>query len=327
MWVLWVALLASSASQARAEPLWAMGRPTTQAGDEALAQTFHELLRDKLRVRMQVRIIELQEPCAEIECVRSAAAPHGAEAAAQASLKRLGAKVIASLTVVEVASGATRFSDSLGTQTVEELDVVAERLVDALASGGRASDGAELGTITDEEERAPRRRDGRVAFLLGFQGVVPVQGYATELGGAGVELGVWFESMRFAIAPTLGMRFDLSRDDDKYFHVPIEVSGSYLFSRGDVAPLIGLGFGMHYLHEEVHVTSSVGEILVSESTDVIEDSVWGFSSFVRVGLLFLRTYDASLLFAVDYALTIADFEERSTEQAVRVTFDVLLGGS
>jgi hypothetical protein len=327
MWVMWVALLAGSASVARAEPLWAMGRPTTQAGDEATAQTFHELVRDKLRARLQVRIVELQEPCAEIECVRSAAAPHGAEVAAQVSLKRLGAKVIASLTAVEVASGAMRFSDSMSTQAVEELDMVAERLVGGLAGGSTTAEGAVLGTITEEEERAPRRRDGRVAFLVGMQGVVPVQGYASKLGGGGPEIGVWFEGTNFALAPTIGLRFDMSRNDDEYFHVPIEVQGAYLFSRGDIAPLIGLGVGMHYLHEEVHVTSSVGDILVSESSDVIEDTVWGFSSFLRVGVLFLRTYDASLLVAVDYALTVADFEERTTEQAVRFTLDLLLGGS
>lgn len=319
--------LALAPGAVRAEPLWAMGRPTAQAGDEATAQTFHELVRDRLRARLQVRIVELAEPCAQIECVRSAAAPHGAEAAAQVSLRRLGSKHIASLTVVEVRSGATRFSDSMGTQRVEELDVVAERLVEALASGSRPADTAELGTITDEEERAPRRRDGRVAVLLGMQGVLPLQGYASKLGGGGAKLGVWFEGMHFAIAPTVGVRFDLSRSDDEYFHVPIEVQGNYLVLRGDVSPVLGLGLGLHYMHEKVHVASRTGELLVSRTTDVIVDSVWGFSSFVRAGLLFLRTYDVSLLVAVDYALTLADYEERSTEQAVRLTLDLLVGGS
>jgi len=55
--------------------------------------------------------------------------------------------------------------------------------------------------------------------------------------------------------------------------------------------------------------------------------VFGFTLFGRVGLLFLRTYDVSLLVALDYALTFADFQERSNEQALRLVVGVVIGGT
>jgi hypothetical protein len=97
--------------------------------------------------------------------------------------------------------------------------------------------------------------------------------------------------------------------------------------RSDLAPLIGGGVGLNFMHEELPVGNEVGSVLVSTSQDVIEDDVFGFAVFGRVGLLLLRTYDVSLLVALDYALAFADFQERSDEQAFRLVVGVVIGGT
>ena len=111
--------------------------------------------------------------------------------------------------------------------------------------------------------------------------------------------------MDFAIEPSFGFRTEFGAGDRDWDHVPLEINAAWLMLRGDVTPLLGGGLGLHYLHEQMPVGREVGSILVSTTTDVIEDSVFGFSAFARAGVLLLRTYDVSLLVALDYAITFA----------------------
>ena len=175
-----------------------------------------------------------------------------------------------------------------------------------------------------QEEPDPQHT--RVAFAAGLGGIVPLAGYADRQLGIGVEGSVAALFDRTLWLAGVGVRHAVTNRDDTFTHVPLEASLLYLISDAGSTPLIGGGVGLHYLFEEVHVRSTVGEVLRSTSTDIIEDDLFGAGLFARAGVLFARNSTISWMVSADYAITIAEFQERSSEHAVRITFGALLGG-
>jgi hypothetical protein len=320
------ALLGAPAARAD-EDHWAIDRFAVQDVSPSTASTFRQLLRNQIATRNGARFTDLDAGCSDLPCARGAAAPSGAGVVVFGSLGRLGSKVVVAVTAAQVADGRVLFSETLSVDRVEELDVAAKRLAEALATGRGLEHTAELGSITHEEAKAPVRRDTRFAFSLNLEGVLPTKGYADRALGSGFALGLWFESMDFVIEPKLAYRTELGAGERDWDHGAFEIAASYLMMRSDLAPLIGAGVGLHFMDEDVPVGNEVGSVLVSTSTDVIEDEVFGFTVFGRLGLLLLRTYDVSLLVALDYALTFADFQERGDEQAFRLVVGVVIGGT
>jgi hypothetical protein len=168
--------------------------------------------------------------------------------------------------------------------------------------------------------------DGYVGFELGLHGIAPLAGYAEEQIGAGVEAGLGVTFSRALVIATLAVRHSITSDhDDTFTHLPFEANADYLFGDGEASPLIGATIGLHYLHEAVHVSNTVGSVLRSTSTDVIEDSVMGVMIGARAGALFMRSQEIRWLLAVDYAVTFAEFQERSSEHALRLCVIALFG--
>jgi hypothetical protein len=319
--------LAIGPSSALAQPIWAIDRMTVQDVSPGTAETFRQILRSKLAAGNGARYVDLNYGCTDATCARNAAAPALASTVVFGSLGRLGTKIVVTVTAVEVGSGAVATSESFSVDREEELDLAAARLAEAVLRGRRVEQTAELGATSREEAAAPGGRDTRVAVSLGVEGIFPVKGFAEQVNGAGFLLGLWFEAMDFAIEPRIGWRTELGGGGRDWDHLVLELSAAWLILRGDITPVIGGGVGLQYLNEKVPVSREVGSVLVSRTTDVIEDSLVGFGAFGRVGVMLLRTYDVSLLVAVDYAVTVADFQERDDEQALRATIDLIIGGS
>jgi len=328
--VLAAVLLALGVGDARAQgsgagQTWGLGSFANRGVDPNTVATFRDLLRDELRSRMGVSFVDISAPCEGVECVRGAAAGSGASVVVHASVSQLGKKVVVSVNTADVRSGASRFSERMSAVGPEELDVIAARMAEAMARGTGTDDTAELGMITEPEAKQPLRREGRFAGTIALQGILPLAGFAGEVGGGGVELGLWFETLDIAIEPHVGARFDLGDKERDYFHLPIELGASYLFSRGDYSPMLGLGAGLHFVWETQHVQSTVGDYLLTSSSTVIEDQLMLFAFYVRAGMMMLRTYNGSMVLSVDYAVGFGEFQERSNEQAIRFNIQMVIG--
>lgn len=318
----------SSEGAAQAAASWALTAHSADPADTVLASTVRDLLASDLVSRPNTRATILPDACQDVTCTRAAAhAAGGQTVALHISLHRLGQKLIVTATAVDVATGEPRTSQRMTANQVEELDVVSRRLAASLVAGSSVEETAELGNITESEAEVPTRRSGRVALSLHLVGIAPFNGYAEQQLGGGIELGGWFETYDFLIEPRFGVRTDLTREREAFLHLPLEISAAYLFTRDDMSPLLGLGGGLGYAHEVIYVEHEIGEVLVTRTHDRISDSLMTASLFARAGLLMLRTYDASLVIAVDYALTFGDFQERSVAQALRLSVGVVLGGS
>lgn len=324
--LVFVVFASPAATQAEAQK-WVITEFAGHGVDPSTVATFRGLLRDEIQQRNHAAFADIGVACPDSGCALSSATGTGADVVVYGSVGKLGEKLSVSVRASELASGRTVFSQSLSVDRPEELDIAAKRLADALVSGEDVADNAEVGTVTHEEARAPARRDTRVGFLFGFHGVVPFTGYAEEQLGVGTTLGAFIEAYDFVIEPTLGFRFDLTDQSEAWTHLPLDIAFAYVFSRGDVAPFLGGGLGLHVLFERVHMQRTVGDVLRSTSKDVVDDTLVGASFFPRAGFLFMRTYDVSLELVVEYPLTLADFEQRSSESALRFGMNLVIGGS
>lgn len=328
LWVVALLLLTTSGVHAQAPTagdVWGLGSFANRGVDPNAVATFRDLLRDELRSRTGVGFVDIAAPCEDIECVRGAAGGSGATVVVHASVSQLGQKLVISVNAAEVKSGASRFSERMNAAGPEELDVIAARMAEAIARGTGTDQTAELGMITEPEAEQPLRREGRFAGTLTLQGILPTKGFAGEIGGGGVELGLWFETLDIAIEPRIGVRFDLGDRERDYFHVPIELGASYLFSRGDISPMLGIGAGMHFVWEEEEVQTTVGEFLRTTSNTVIEDQLTLFAVYARAGIMVLRTYTGSMVLSIDYAIGFGEFQERNNEQAIRFNIQMVVG--
>jgi hypothetical protein len=319
--------LGAGLAQAQTREHWALDRFAAQGVDGTTAATFQQLLHGQIASRTSGPLTDLHSTCQDTGCVQAGAGKVGARVGVYGTLGRLGIKVVVTATAVDAQSGRALRSETISVDRVEDLDDAADRMAEALVTGKRVEKTAELGTITHEEAKAPVRRDTRFGVTLGLEGILPAHGFADGVVGAGTGLGLWLESMDFVIEPRIGVRTDLGAGDRDWTHVPLEITLSYLLSRSDLAPLLGAGLGLAYVHEELPVMRRDGSSLVTTGTRVVEDSIFAFDIYARVGLLLLRTYDVSAVVALDYAFTFGDFEQRTNGQAVRLSLGVILGGT
>ncbi len=320
-------LIGSGTAAAQGQPQWGIDRFPVRGLGGGEAATFRDLLKSEISQRNGVAFVDLGVECPDATCTMQAARQARLRYAVHASIGRLGRKVVVSFAAVDATRGQVLVSDTMSVGSVEELDTLAKRIASTIVDGRPVEQTAQLGEITKEEAKAPVRRDTRSGFSLGPEAIFPTRGYADEQFGVGLGVGLWFESMDFAIEPRLSYRTELSSGGEIYDHVALDLGVYYLMSRTDFSPLLGGGVGVHYLHEEVPVEHQVGTELRSSTSDIIDDSVAGVSGYLRAGMLLLRTYDVSVMLSVDYAINLADFQERSDEQALRISTSVIIGGT
>lgn len=323
-------LLALLPTQALAET-WGIGTFQNRGVDPNAVATFRDLLRDEIGNRLGVTTVDVPGACDSVQCVRAAAAGSDASVVVHGSVGRLGQKVVVSVNAIFVDDGSGRFSQRMNAMGVEEFDVVAARMAEAMVSDRPVAETAELGNLTDAEVAPPKRRRGRFGGTLGLQGILPLSGYADEVGGAGIEGGMWFETYDIAIEPRLAVRFDMSDPKRDYLHGGFELGVSWLMSRSDISPVLGVGTGLHGVWESVE-RSSEGmpgfQVQLPSHSDRTDFALL-FPVFLRAGVLLLRTYNASLLLSVDAIHSFGKFEDRgeSGETAFRLNMQFIFGGA
>ncbi|MCA9563615.1 MAG: hypothetical protein KC561_09005 [Myxococcales bacterium] len=318
-----VGLLLGSQTAA-AQEVWTVLPFNSRGVDTIQTETFRDLLQLELSREGNRSFVSSATMCSDDRCARDAALAEGADVAVYGTLSQLGQNIIASATVVDATSGTVRSAQRLTVDRAEDLDLVAERFANAINSGTRAEDIAELGNITNEETEPELRRDGDHGFGLHLGGFTPVgNGYADAGTGVSLGLGYWFETLRFALSPQVGLRFSTTGEDYGYFELPIDVGAYYILGNSDVAGLLGGGVGVRYISESREATVRTGSVIRTESTIVLEDDGWGFGMFAKAGVLLLRTYTVRLAITVDYNVTFMELNGRSNPQGVGFGVDVI----
>ncbi len=194
---------------------------------------------------------------------------------------RLGAKI--PLTFEEVSGDRLIASASLNAARIEDADIVMERLVNAVVDRRAPEDNATLSTVTEQEARKPRKKQGERFILIGLP--IPLYGTGTVGGfslGYGYEADVW----------------------------RIEVFGEYAQRGGVGAGLIG--FGADWIPLESEFSPYLGGGLgyggatgYTESSYGSGSSNSGLAFKLDAGLEAFRLYGVRVLAGVDLLIPLS----------------------
>jgi hypothetical protein len=309
---------------------WAVLPMASEGVDPGVAQTFHQLLSSELASATRARLVPAPYPCTDVPCAHAAGARLGANFVVFGSLRTLGTKLLCTASVVDAASGQVMASQTATAERVEELDVAARQLAAGLvpppsAPPAAGPPSAEAGL--EEDDASVRRPGVRGGFSMRVGGIVPLSdsGYAGLGTGMAFDLGGWIEGDYFAIEPRAGVRFDsASKERGSYFEMPFDVGAYLIMSRGDVAPLVGGGVGLHYLSETRWRHYEIGKTVVAEHTGKAHDSDLGWAAHGRAGVLFFRTHRTRLLVSGEYNATFLELNGGNIAQSFVFGLNLIL---
>lgn len=143
----------------------------------------------------------------------AAARQSGARYAVVIYIARLGSAAKVKLTAYDAASGRVAYRDQLDAGTPDDMDPVLARLVKGMATGKRASETADINTVTQKEADPLRKRKATSVFGLRIGVVVPAtrpdSGNERGIPGMGI---FWLYDARSFLAE---VAFDFHAKDEE----------------------------------------------------------------------------------------------------------------
>ncbi|MFH1311924.1 MAG: hypothetical protein ABIJ00_01735 [Candidatus Eisenbacteria bacterium] len=212
------------------------------------------------------------------------------------SLNRLGSKIIINYNLLNVTEDKTVVADVMTSRTVEDLDTVMKRVASSIVNQKPAEKAAEVGTITAQESLTPRRRMALMTSGIGFGYLYPQNGYEGEETFA-LDFLSHYEDKDFNVTALFGIRKGIA----------LNIGMSYLFTRTDLCPYLGGGFGFHWVAHD----------------DGLNNQEDGFEALARCGLMVFRTYNFRVLINLDYCFTFNGYDD----QALVFTIGIMRTGT
>jgi len=296
---------------------WAVSVRNASSTPDSDVSAFHKLLTDELSARGK-NALRVTPECEEWRCLKDAAEAAGASVAVDGELVSLGRKLLVR-TEARHLDGTVLGTARMTAMDVEELETLSVRLAEALVTGKRVEETAEVGTAVKAEDDLGRLRGGRNGVAIWALGILPLaRSYGDNAGGVGLDLGYWFEIRKFAIEPRIGIHTDGDGSRGRFWEVPFEISAYWLPLTGDVTPFFGVGGGLRAMWDRREASVVVGNTLVSTNSALVEDSAYGFSATARAGVLLFRTYRLRVLLSAEYSVALLELNGHRTPTAFRL---------
>lgn len=165
------------------------------------------------------------------------------------SLGKLGHVVILSVAAEGTAIGSTVDSREMRLQSIEEVDVAAPRLADAIVHGVPLVETEKVDNLVGAETRQPKSKPGKVHFAIGLMGMAPPLG--DGLGASpGLILDTHYETGNQRLELGGSFRFGVGSGGDQTPNsssVIFSLGGRYFTSDTDFSPYVGGGLSWSYL--------------------------------------------------------------------------------
>ena len=278
--------------------------------DPSLVEATTTLLKADLSSYKKFTLVEVVEKvvCEDKECAAEIGFKAKAHKVVYGTISKLGKKYIVSAYVVEVSTHNIVFQDRIAAASAEDLDITSKRLAKSIATGEKVEKVAEVGIITEEELKEPRRRKSFYTVGGKFGWGMPL---GDTYGGVNslisYDLIGWYETPKFMVEVLVG-GFRSTEFDIMEWITP-EISIFYLFSQRDFCPYAGAGMGMRYMLIEK-------EFLEMQTATALGINLGG-------GLIAFRTYDFRILFDARYSLNFADLPSYpGPHHAFQISFGV-----
>ncbi|MFP4458185.1 MAG: hypothetical protein ACLFSQ_01210 [Candidatus Zixiibacteriota bacterium] len=277
--------------------------------DEGYVESLREIFRIELmQAGFDVKEIPDGEDCFGIDCAREIKSD--SDYAFWGSITGLGEKYIIAIFYYDYKSGTVEHSDRLTSQTFEDVDRVAGRLVEGLVAGESASGVINKSNITQSESQLNLRRQNyyTVGFRIGYSMPFP-DSYFDESMVTFQTIGL-YEMEQFAVEGIFSYGANNGVFGDGESDVGADISMLYLFSKNDFAPYVSAGAGIHWLSTTVsRPESSYYNYEDDEEwyyyTEEYNLNTNGLALNLGGGMVAFQTYDFRLMLDVRYRMIFA----------------------
>ncbi|MCX6152065.1 MAG: hypothetical protein NTX22_16180 [Ignavibacteriales bacterium] len=262
--------------------------------DTISVQTAESILRleinklNKLGIISDKRIREVlsSTKCIDSECALKVGKELGASQVFGCKLATLGEKIIIQYFLMNVSTGKQILIDQITASKVEDLEVVMKRIAKSVVDIEPITKGAEVGNIMANESDKSVRRSSKKNFGVSFGYLYPQNGYESSDRVFVLDGRFDYEIEDYAVGMLIGIRKGFA----------MNIYSSYLFSRKDICPYIGGGFGFHW---------------VSHSDGFIKKKADGFELTANTGIRILHTYSVQIVFNLELILTLNDYNDKA----------------
>lgn len=219
---------APSASVTAATPVGAPAEPSVTTGGYTCVVGEHFGF-DDADVRTTAILV-----CREVERKKGSSSQY------EIRFDKLGGRILFS--VVDKQSARSR---EMLIQSIEEVPVVAPRLVASLVDDTPLQKTESVENVAGLDTRAPRLKPGQTSFDMGLNGLT---GIGVPFGAsAGVGMGLNFRLGQFAVT-SHGRLGGIGSSDNKMSSASLDVGGRYYFGEEDTALFAGGGFQFAYFN-------------------------------------------------------------------------------
>lgn len=261
--------------------------------------------------------------CNDAACAARYGAIVDADKAIIGSLTRLGKKITAEVTLIDVTGTSVLFSDHFPASSLDDLDNALRKLAGAVATGRKIESEATRFAISDAEARDPRRKKAHITSGASFGFGLPTGNSYAKADN--LKMLVWslrYEAGAMVVDNSVGItwgstgkqRYD-GRDlaDKRVTVLPWDIGIRYLLKReSDFSPFVGAGLGLHFISS----VDAEGETVIDGGTAPavhLSSGVYGF-----------QTYDFRLVVEAKYTVVFSDafIGSGDTSQAIGISIGV-----
>ncbi|KAA3619449.1 MAG: hypothetical protein DWQ05_01640 [Calditrichaeota bacterium] len=271
--------------------------------DESATVTTESLLKMELQKLLHSEIIlipydESNSGCFEEKCAIDAGKNVGANEVILCRLSRLGEKVIVQFIHLDVKSGQTILSDNTTSNTIEDMDTVIKRVAMSINRGQPIAKTAEVGTITEREDKKPLRRAAHKSSGFSFGYVYPQEGYDNVEDSFTLDFRAGYDTDKWAVGMLFAGRKGFATN----------IYAHYLTTRTDICPYFGGAFGFHWVSHEN--SDGYWDQATNEYIEEKRDAD-GFEVTVSGGIRLFRTYNFQIMANLDYAISFNDYDDKA----------------
>ena len=264
--------------------------------DDISIQTAESILKNDIRKLSSMHIISqdktneslAEEQCTEVVCAVEIGRELDADLVLITNLSKLGEKIIIQYNLVDVNKGQSAVLDNTTSNTIEDLEVVMNRIAMSIVEQKPLAQTVEVGAIMQKEEDIPRRRSGKKFIGLSFGYLYPQHGYDKDYERSfTLDLRSGYEVGNVAVGLQFAARYGFATN----------IYASYLFSKKDICPYAGGALGFHWVAHDYWYDDN-------KRSD-------GLEFIANAGIRAFRTYNFQVILNIDYAITFNDFDDRA----------------
>ncbi len=277
--------------------------PVSSNGIDTISvHTVQSILELALAKEKNIKVITFAElnkytgikECSDSKCAVEIGKQVGASRVLGCKLAELGNKIIVQYFVTDVKSGRDVLLDQVTAESVGDLQPVMERIALSAALLKPVSGTAEVGKIYKEESEEPLRRSSRKNIGITFGYLYPQNGYDNVDKSFVVNFNLDYELPDYAVGLMLAARKGFA----------MNIYADYLFSRTDLCPFLGGGFGFHWVAHNSPVYYFANNNSEKKSTD-------GFEFSINSGLRILHTYNFQIVINLEYTFSFNDYNDQA----------------